>query len=716
MLQASTGQMIKQSSSDHNFQSALNSKNEPVSHFNNMLVKSVSSINQLDNDRVGFIKSLTSNVGGVKDLADKIYTKVMSPIQMRKINKDIKFEKGILIYGPPGTGKTKLAKTILKSVIVKEDKMHLVSASSILNQCPATSVANLRSVFKPAIDDFKKESKDIHGIFFDEIDVMLKRGRWGDQTDSQRAIEGELQTLMSGPEGYDNFLVIGSTNKTPTFFGDALMRNGRFSISARMGMPEFKERIEIIELIFSRLTTSSGYKFDSISVEWLAQKTLGKTGADIEYLINSAVAFAENESLLADANKKIALDKLLEGIHKKSISTEDAAESSKSHGVIASSTIVENATSNNSKATLDEVGAVTDNSGNTVESRKRPLSDSSDTSLAPRKHQKKGASTISENSTDEVRDESIRGKAVNYLADNSINIKDMIISTVGLYGIPHKTISQYHLEMVLVDSFDLNEKVKLGLEKLPVKYEYTEVPKIRDVVLNPVLEIVNNVSSGVGKCGVIIVRGMEGSGKTAICRKIIESQKGFDNITLLSPYALSSSDKKFSSVLKEEFSSLLKYSSSLIVIDDLDIISCEKSLLDADPLEEVTKNIKTFVDNSGERNFVLVITCNEEKKGLMEAFRIPHIRLDVEIPAHVDGTDLSDILKSKGFEDSCINKIVNMYQSSGSKMTLKKILSALDFWRKIDSSNLKAEFDYDGIQREFSQSSLLSEKVASLYS
>ncbi len=43
-------------------------------------------------------------------------------------------------------------------------------------------------------------------------------------------------------------------------------------------------------------------------------------------------------------------------------------------------------------------GAVTDNIGNTVESRKRPLSNSSDTSLAPRKQQKKGASTISENS------------------------------------------------------------------------------------------------------------------------------------------------------------------------------------------------------------------------------------------------------------------------------------------------------------------------------
>ncbi|WP_373691313.1 AAA family ATPase [Endozoicomonas sp. YOMI1] len=96
-----------------------------------------------------------------------------------------------------------------------------MKSAEVLANNPEPSVANLKKIFKPA-EDAQKSGDGVSEIFtfcFDEIDAMLMPEKeWDLPSKSQEAIRLELQSMLSGPQSYNNIIVIGTTNLEPSRF------------------------------------------------------------------------------------------------------------------------------------------------------------------------------------------------------------------------------------------------------------------------------------------------------------------------------------------------------------------------------------------------------------------------------------------------------------------------------------------------------------------
>lgn len=77
-------------------------------------------------------------------------------------------------------------------------------------------------------------------------------------------------------------MVIGATNR-PDSLDPALRRAGRFDREICIGIPDVKARIQILEVVTSRLHLS-----DDVDFEQLAKLTPGYVGADLSSLAMEA--------------------------------------------------------------------------------------------------------------------------------------------------------------------------------------------------------------------------------------------------------------------------------------------------------------------------------------------------------------------------------------------------------------------------------------------
>ncbi|HBE30168.1 MAG TPA: cell division protein FtsH, partial [Cyanobacteria bacterium UBA11368] len=91
-----------------------------------------------------------------------------------------------------------------------------------------------------------------------------------------------LLTEMDGFEGNSGIIIIAATNR-PDVLDAALLRPGRFDRQILVDAPDFKGRLEILNV------HSRNKKLDpEISLETIARRTPGFTGADLANLLNEA--------------------------------------------------------------------------------------------------------------------------------------------------------------------------------------------------------------------------------------------------------------------------------------------------------------------------------------------------------------------------------------------------------------------------------------------
>ncbi len=221
------------------------------------------------------------DIGGLENSIQKIREMIELPIRHPELFKKIGIDppKGVLLYGPPGTGKTLLAKAV-----AYETDAHFISISGpeIMSKFFGQSEENLRKVFEEA----KEKAPSI--IFLDELDSLVpKREEGRGQVESR--VVAQLLSLMDGMEGRGETIVIGATNKINNI-DSALRRPGRFDREIEIGVPDSAGRYEII-LIHTR-----GMPLDKdVDLRYLAEKTHGFVGADINALAKEAAMFAIRE-------------------------------------------------------------------------------------------------------------------------------------------------------------------------------------------------------------------------------------------------------------------------------------------------------------------------------------------------------------------------------------------------------------------------------------
>ncbi|WP_375513980.1 ATP-dependent zinc metalloprotease FtsH [uncultured Nostoc sp.] len=216
------------------------------------------------------------DVAGVqeaKEELEEVVTFLKQPERFTAVGARI--PKGVLLIGPPGTGKTLLAKAIAGEAGVP---FFSISGSEFVEMFVGVGASRVRDLFKKA-----KENAPCL-IFIDEIDAVgRQRGAGiGGGNDEREQTLNQLLTEMDGFEGNTGIIIIAATNR-PDVLDTALLRPGRFDRQVMVDPPDLKGRLDILKV------HARNKKIDpSVSLEAIARRTPGFTGADLANLLNEA--------------------------------------------------------------------------------------------------------------------------------------------------------------------------------------------------------------------------------------------------------------------------------------------------------------------------------------------------------------------------------------------------------------------------------------------
>jgi cell division protease FtsH len=190
-----------------------------------------------------------------------------------------KIPKGVLLYGPPGSGKTLLARAVAGEAGVP---FFSISGSDFVEMFVGVGASRVRDLFEQA----KNNAPCI--IFMDEIDAVGRhRGAGlGGGHDEREQTLNQLLVEMDGFDIKDNVILIAATNR-PDILDPALLRPGRFDRQIVVDRPDLQGRRGIL-----KVHTKGKPLAKDVSVDVLARRTPGFTGADLANLVNESALLA----------------------------------------------------------------------------------------------------------------------------------------------------------------------------------------------------------------------------------------------------------------------------------------------------------------------------------------------------------------------------------------------------------------------------------------
>ena len=210
--------------------------------------------------------------------------------------------KGVLLMGPPGTGKTLLARATAGEAGVP---FFSTSGSEFIEMFVGVGASRVRDMFENA----KKESPAI--IFIDELDSVGRvRGTGlGGSHDEREQTLNQILTEMDGFEPHQSVVVIAATNR-PDVLDPALTRPGRFDRQITLDLPLKSARVDILKIHSQNVPLD-----ESVTMEKIAARTVGFSGADLRNLVNEAALLAgrKGKSTVDSKDFEEAQDKILLG-------------------------------------------------------------------------------------------------------------------------------------------------------------------------------------------------------------------------------------------------------------------------------------------------------------------------------------------------------------------------------------------------------------------
>ncbi|XP_057307357.1 peroxisomal ATPase PEX1-like isoform X2 [Hydractinia symbiolongicarpus] len=200
----------------------------------------------------------------------------------------LRLTSGVLLYGVPGT-----AKTMLASAVAYESRLNFISIKGpeLLSKYVGSSETNVRDLFaraqaaKPCI------------VFFDELDSFAPR-RGHDNTGVTDRVVNQLLTQLDGVESLDGVFVLAATSR-PDLIDPALLRPGRFDKSILCGMPNKKDRLDILHILTKELKLQ-----EDVDLNFLASVTEDFSGADLKALLYNAQVESAHSVLRLHGDKE----------------------------------------------------------------------------------------------------------------------------------------------------------------------------------------------------------------------------------------------------------------------------------------------------------------------------------------------------------------------------------------------------------------------------
>jgi len=266
------------------------------------------------NQAMGFGKSSARLYGNEKEVVkfadvagnDEAKVDLQEVVEFLKYPKKFqavgaRIPKGVLLVGPPGTGKTMMARAVAGEANVP---FFSISGSEFVEMFVGVGASRVRDLFSKA----KKNAPCI--IFVDEIDAVGRRrgsGMGGGHDEREQTLN-QILVEMDGFEQGQNVIVLAATNRMDVL-DPALLRPGRFDRRVSIGLPDRKDRLEILKVHFAKKPLEKDIDLDS-----LAAKTAGSSGADLANIANEAAIIAARQdrtkitqSDLTEAFEKVAI-------------------------------------------------------------------------------------------------------------------------------------------------------------------------------------------------------------------------------------------------------------------------------------------------------------------------------------------------------------------------------------------------------------------------
>ncbi|MBR3134397.1 MAG: ATP-dependent zinc metalloprotease FtsH [Clostridia bacterium] len=208
--------------------------------------------------------------------------------------------KGVLLCGKPGTGKTLIGRAIAGEANVPFISM---SGSEFIEMFAGLGASRVRKLFEKA----EKISPCI--IFIDEIDAIGSRRTSNSGADTEN--NQTLNQLLVEMDGFDtdtSIIVMAATNR-PEMLDEALLRPGRFDRTINIGLPDIKDREEIL-----KIHSKNKKLAEEVNLKSIAEDTAGFSGAELENILNESAIYATNrnhksitQTDIEDAVKKVTV-------------------------------------------------------------------------------------------------------------------------------------------------------------------------------------------------------------------------------------------------------------------------------------------------------------------------------------------------------------------------------------------------------------------------
>ncbi len=249
------------------------------------------------------VKTKFSDVAGAEEEKEEVKELIdylQNPRRFESMGARI--PKGILLVGPPGTGKTLLARATAGEADVP---FYSVSGSDFVELFVGAGAGRVRDMFKTA----KETAPCI--IFIDEIDAVGRQrgGGLGGGNDEREQTLNQLLVEMDGIEDNTGILIMAATNRAD-ILDPALLRPGRFDRQVTVSLPDKKGREAILAVHARNKKIEAGTSLESI-----AQRTPGFSGADLENVLNEAAILAvrENKKEITITELDEAIDRVMMG-------------------------------------------------------------------------------------------------------------------------------------------------------------------------------------------------------------------------------------------------------------------------------------------------------------------------------------------------------------------------------------------------------------------
>jgi cell division protease FtsH len=218
-----------------------------------------------------------------------------------------KIPKGVLLLGPPGCGKTLLARAIAGEAGVP---FFHISGSDFVEMFVGVGASRVRDLF----DTAKANKPSL--IFIDEIDAVgRQRGAGlGGGHDEREQTLNQLLVEMDGFDPNAGVILIAATNR-PDVLDPAILRPGRFDRRVVVDNPDANGRRAILGV-----HTKGKPLSEDVSLDSLARRTPGFSGADLANLVNEAALMAarKEQTKITMADFEAAIDRVVAGPERRS--------------------------------------------------------------------------------------------------------------------------------------------------------------------------------------------------------------------------------------------------------------------------------------------------------------------------------------------------------------------------------------------------------------